>query len=292
MSKWSPPDTAQWIRVPVFDRADTSDADLGSLFAQVTATDVDEFDRTGLPGVQVKVSAQMISTPLSTSRGPAILKLNPPDHPFLVQRELLPRHGGSVRHPSSASPPCHRCLGSNWAVRRPVRSGCRRRWCTEAGAGGRMSGRRSVSGGKISSHVPRAMKSLAEAVAAGGGSYPLAIVRMLEIAAFSYLIGNGDLHGKNLSIRQNPTGLWEVTPAYDLLTTQPYLSWNDPMALTLYGRDGKLIYRWWIEAATTWGCPSAQSGAVWHVSSIRRSSGSTGSRTSVSTKRRRAVWVG
>ncbi len=97
------------------------------------------------------------------------------------------------------------------------------------------------------------MKALADAVATGGGSYPLAIVRMVEIAAFSYLIGNGDLHGKNLSIGQNPDGVWEVTPAYDLLTTQPYLSWNDPMALSLYGRDGKLAHRWWIDAARRLG---------------------------------------
>jgi serine/threonine-protein kinase HipA len=41
----------------------------------------------------------------------------------------------------------------------------------------------------------------------------LALRRILETAAFSYLIGNGDLHGKNLSIRLTPAGRWEVTPA-------------------------------------------------------------------------------
>ena len=53
----------------------------------------------------------------------------------------------------------------------------------------------------------------------------------------SYAIGNGDLHGKNYSIRQGKQDLWGVTPAYDLLCTQPYMSWNDPMALTFYGRN-------------------------------------------------------
>ncbi|WP_019930277.1 HipA domain-containing protein [Nocardia sp. BMG111209] len=114
-----------------------------------------------------------------------------------------------------------------------------------------VSGRYPAAKYRIS--LQEAMKALADAVATGGGSYPLAIVRMVEIAAFSYLIGNGDLHGKNLSIGQNPDGVWEVTPAYDLLTTQPYLSWNDPMALSLYGRDGKLAHRWWIDAARRLG---------------------------------------
>ncbi|MQY18524.1 type II toxin-antitoxin system HipA family toxin [Nocardia macrotermitis] len=236
--------------VPVFDGADTSDADFGSLFAQVTATNADEFDRTGLPGVQVKVSAQMISTPLSTTRGPAILKLNPPDHPFLVENEnffldMAAACGIQVpQHRIATDGRGRTALFVDRFDRVVERSGVRKLAQEDAC---QVGGRYPAAKYRIT--LQEAMRSLAEAVSAGGGSYPLAIVRMLEIAAFSYLIGNGDLHGKNLSIRQNPTGLWEVTPAYDLLTTQPYLSWNDPMALRLYGRDGKLIYRWWIEAA-------------------------------------------
>ncbi|WP_228833831.1 HipA domain-containing protein [Nocardia farcinica] len=61
--------------------------------------------------------------------------------------------------------------------------------------------------------------------------------------------------GKNLSILRAPSGIWEVTPAYDLLTTQPYLSWKDPMALALYGRNARLGHRWWMEAAERLGVP-------------------------------------
>ncbi|MBO0879514.1 MAG: HipA domain-containing protein [Mycobacterium sp.] len=236
--------------VPVFDRADTAHADFGALFAQVTATNVDEFDRIGLPGVQVKVSAQMISTPLSTSRGPAILKLNPPDHPFLVENEsffldMAAACGIPVPRHHLATDGLGRTALFVDRFDRVVEGSEVRKLAQEDAC--QVGGRYPAAKYRIT--LQEAMKSLAEAVVAGGGSYPMAIVRMLEIAAFSYLIGNGDLHGKNLSIRQNPAGLWEVTPAYDLLTTQPYLSWNDPMALPLYGRDGKLIYRWWIEAA-------------------------------------------
>ncbi|WP_067852163.1 type II toxin-antitoxin system HipA family toxin [Nocardia shimofusensis] len=104
--------------------------------------------------------------------------------------------------------------------------------------------------------LQEAIIGLAEAVQAGAGSRRSAVLHMLEIAAFSYLIGNGDLHGKNLSIRQAPGGIWEVTPAYDLLTTQPYLSWKDPMALSLFGRNNKLHRRWWLEAAERLGVPA------------------------------------
>jgi serine/threonine-protein kinase HipA len=94
---------------------------------------------------------------------------------------------------------------------------------------------------------------LASAVEAAGGSRPLALRRLLETAAFSYVIGNGDLHGKNLSIRQGPSGLWEVTPAYDLVSTQPYLGWQDPMSLPMYGRANRLTRRWWLDAAQRLG---------------------------------------
>ncbi|WP_410876991.1 type II toxin-antitoxin system HipA family toxin [Nocardia sp. A7] len=240
--------------VPIFDRTDASHADFGSLFAQAAATDADEFDRTGLPGVQVKVSAQMISTPLSTTRGPAILKLNPPNNPFLVENEnffldMAAACGIDVpRHHLAADGRRRTALFVDRFDRVVERNGVRKLAQEDAC---QVGGRYPAAKYRIT--LQEAMKSLAEAVTAGGGSYPLAIVRMLEIAAFSYLIGNGDLHGKNLSIRQNPGGVWEVTPAYDLLTTQPYLSWKDPMALPLYGRDGKLSYRWWIEAAQRLG---------------------------------------
>jgi serine/threonine-protein kinase HipA len=84
-----------------------------------------------------------------------------------------------------------------------------------------------------------AITALADACARGGGSKPAAVLELLKIVVFSWLIGNGDLHGKNLSI-YNLDGVWQPTPAYDLLCTQPYTRWRDPMALNLYGRANRL----------------------------------------------------
>jgi serine/threonine-protein kinase HipA len=46
---------------------------------------------------------------------------------------------------------------------------------------------------------------------------------LLHQLLYSYAIGNNDVHAKNLSVGQDPrTGVWSVTPVYDVLHTWPY----------------------------------------------------------------------
>ncbi|WP_369830919.1 type II toxin-antitoxin system HipA family toxin [Mycobacterium sp. NS-7484] len=97
-----------------------------------------------------------------------------------------------------------------------------------------------------------AIGSLADACARGGGSRVVAVAELLKTVVFSWLIGNGDLHGKNLSI-YNPDDVWQPTPAYDLLCTQPYAGWKDPMALSLYGWANKLTRANFVEAGERLG---------------------------------------
>nr|WP_233165439.1 HipA domain-containing protein [Mycobacterium sp. AT1] len=97
-----------------------------------------------------------------------------------------------------------------------------------------------------------AITSLAEACARGGGSKVVAVAELLKTVVFSWLIGNGDLHGKNLSI-YNPDGIWQPTPAYDLLSTQPYAGWKDPMALNLFGRANRLTRANFVDAGERLG---------------------------------------
>lgn len=82
-----------------------------------------------------------------------------------------------------------------------------------------------------------------------------ATIELLKTVVFSWLIGNGDLHGKNLSI-YDPDGVWQPTPAYDLLCTQPYLRWRDPMALNLFGRANRLTRANFIDAGERLGIRS------------------------------------
>ena len=46
-------------------------------------------DKVGLPGIQEKVSARVISLPLSTPTDRFILKLNPPEFPHVVENEAF-----------------------------------------------------------------------------------------------------------------------------------------------------------------------------------------------------------
>ena len=64
-------------------------------------------------------------------------------------------------------------------------------------------------------------------------------LKALELYAFSYLIANGDLHAKNVSVRIEPKrGNIVLAPAYDLLSTLPY--GDSRMALAIGGRDRRL----------------------------------------------------
>ncbi|MFD4439197.1 type II toxin-antitoxin system HipA family toxin [Nocardia sp. NPDC058519] len=242
--------------LPIFDEEDSTAVDFAELFTRATAGDLEMIDRTALPGVQMKVSAEMLSTPVITTGGPAILKLDPAEYPLLVDNEEFFLN---MAHDAGISVPNHR-LGVDRTGRkalfverfdRVVDTAAIRRLAQEDAC--QVLGRYPAAKYRMS--MQEAIIGLASAVREGGGSYRLASLRMLEIAAFSYLIGNGDLHGKNLSIRRDTDGLWGVTPAYDLLSTQPYLGWNDPMALQLYGRAAKLTRRWWLDAADRLGVP-------------------------------------
>ncbi len=62
-------------------------------------------------------------------------------------------------------------------------------------------------------------------------------LRLLQLQALSYLIANGDLHAKNISI-QTTKGQTRQTPIYDLLSILPY--GDGDLALPIEGRDKKL----------------------------------------------------
>jgi serine/threonine-protein kinase HipA len=228
--------------------------DFDVVFALATSADAAKLDRIALPGVQIKVSASMISTPLRTTAAPAIFKLSPPEYPTLVANEYF-----FLRMAAGCGIPVPRCHLIHDRAGRPglvverfdrVTDGKKLRRLAQEDAC-QLLGRYPAARYRLS--LQEVAGALSAAVEVGAGSRRLALRRIIEIASFSYLIGNGDLHGKNLSVRCAPTGLWEVTPAYDLVSTQPYTGWQDPMALSLYGRANRLTRRWWLDGAVRLG---------------------------------------
>lgn len=65
--------------------------------------------------------------------------------------------------------------------------------------------------------------------------------RLFELVLFSYLTGNTDMHLKNFSLIENNLGEYELSPAYDLLSTALVIADdNEESALTINGNKSKL----------------------------------------------------
>lgn len=69
-------------------------------------------------------------------------------------------------------------------------------------------------------------------------AYPVYLERFFTLVAFNYLVHNGDAHAKNFSlIRNEETGEYNLTPAYDLLNTRLHLPNETRTALKLFKDD-------------------------------------------------------
>ena len=64
--------------------------------------------------------------------------------------------------------------------------------------------------------------------------------RLFEVILFCYLTGNTDMHLKNYALIENPLGQYELSPAYDLLSTLLVLSDEEESALTINGKKNRL----------------------------------------------------
>ncbi len=79
-------------------------------------------------------------------------------------------------------------------------------------------------------------------------------VRFLELNLFSWLSGNADMHLKNFSLLNAEGGRWELSPAYDLLSTALVLNADrEETALTVNGKKSKLRRSDWAVLASSMG---------------------------------------
>jgi serine/threonine-protein kinase HipA len=256
-----PAGTPPPARLPMFQPS--RDNDFRAVYAKLTGS-VDA-DPVGLAGVQPKVSAVTWSTTTRTSAGPAILKLGPAQFPLLVENEhffMGMAAACGLRVPRTSL--IHDANGHSALLVTRFDRDRETRIAQEDAC--QVDGIYPASKYRIKTET--AINTLADACARGGGSKAAAVLELLKTVVFSWLIGNGDLHGKNLSI-YNPNGIWQPTPAYDLLTTQPYAGWKDPMALNLFGRANKLDRAHFLYAAEQLGlrsrAPSKMIDSVVHA---------------------------
>ncbi|WP_427005690.1 type II toxin-antitoxin system HipA family toxin [Pseudarthrobacter sp. H2] len=192
-------------------------------------------DPVALAGVQDKLSAGMISMPVARAGRRFILKLNAPEFPHVVENEFVMfRYAAKLRIPLSRVQLIRDVAGRPGLLverfdRIPVAGGAPdavERLAVEDGAqvlGLYPADKYNVGYGQV-------CRALAAYCAA-----PLPALRNLAVqAAFAWLSGNGDLHAKNVSMVQQPSGEWSIAPVYDIPSTVVY--GDKTLALTLDGK--------------------------------------------------------
>lgn len=185
-----------------------------------------------LAGVQDKVSAAMISLPVSRRHERYILKLTPPEYPHLVENEAF---------------------FLEWSRRCKISTATARLVHDAHGTAGLLVTRfdRIIhDGGPRSLAVEDAcqaldrwpadkynvpFESVAEAMMRLSSAPAVTARGILQQLVFAWLSGNGDLHAKNISIVATPSGEARLAPAYDLPSTILY--GDTTLALTVDGRD-------------------------------------------------------
>ena len=207
---------------------DFSEVVFAELFAQAIGQ---QPDRTALPGVQDKISGQMLNMPVQGRTQAYILKLDPPEFPHLVENEyFFFRAAGRTRlrltdvelvrdrlgAPGLLVHRFDRIHGNDRIRSLAVEDACQvlGRW----------------PGDKYVISTEEAITGLARCCRAPG----VAALELYRLLVFAYLSGNGDLHAKNLAILQDQRGEWRVTPAYDLPSSAIY--GDRTMALPIGGR--------------------------------------------------------
>lgn len=207
---------------------DFSEVVFADLFAQAIGQ---QPDRVALPGVQDKISGQMVNVPVQGRSRAYILKLNPPEFPHLVENEaFFFRAAAHTRLRLADVELVHDKRGApgllvNRFDRAPegdlvrplaVEDACQvlGRW----------------PGDKYVISTEDAIAGLARCCRAPG----VAALELYRLLVFAYLSGNGDLHAKNLAILRDQRGEWRVTPAYDLPSSAVY--GDRTMAMPIGGR--------------------------------------------------------
>jgi serine/threonine-protein kinase HipA len=210
-----------------------------------------------IPGIQEKISSAVISFPLRGKRKPRsyIIKLNPPDKPGMVENEafFLRMAGDCGLAASEASLVYDREKAPGLLVARFDRifsAALKTEIKVHQEDACQFLDRYPADKYSIK------CSEIAEGIMQWCSAPIIEIAKFIRMQAFSYLIANGDMHAKNVSIQVSPhTKRVELTPAYDLLSTLPY--GDQRMALQLEGRDDNLKRGHFLEFGRRYGVRAA-----------------------------------
>jgi serine/threonine-protein kinase HipA len=187
---------------------------------------------SGIPGVQDKVSSQMLNAPAKTAGIDYILKFNPKDVPFAVENEFFFLELAKQVGIKTAKAQLLTDSEGKHALRlqRFDRVGNRankQRLAVEDGC--QVLNRYPLDKYRVD------FVQMVNQFIALSPSKETTAYRLFQQLVFNWLIGNGDAHAKNFSIRKSSLGEWQAAPAYDLLCTAFYQ--DKKMALPLEGQE-------------------------------------------------------
>lgn len=188
---------------------------------------------SGIPGVQDKVSSQMLNAPAKTAGQEYILKFNPVAVPFAVENEAYflglakkcsIKTAGFELLTDGQGEHALRLTRFDRVNTKPRKT----RLAVEDGA--QVLNRYPLDKYRID------FVELAQKMISHCASKETAGMALFQQLVFNWLIGNGDAHAKNFSILQLASGEWRAAPAYDLLCTSFYEN-DKTMALAIDGEN-------------------------------------------------------
>lgn len=233
---------------PLADTSHPEDLDFASLAEAV--------DPHGLPGVQSKASASMLTTPLALANRRYLLKLDPPRHRHLVLNEAAHLIGAKALKIPVAK--------HNVVLDRNGLPGLLVERFDRIQDEGLL--RLALEDAAQVLNLPPASKyavSSEDVVLALAGLCKAKVIAVRNLYlqfVFAWLTGNGDLHAKNASVLEGGRGGWVVAPVYDIPCTLLY--GDDTMALTVAGRVKNLKARHWQDFAASIGLPERAAAAA------------------------------
>jgi serine/threonine-protein kinase HipA len=223
------------------------DIDFYDYFQEILGKNTYASGEDTLAGVQEKISASMISFPLNIAKETKsyILKLNPKDKPSLIENELSTMTLAAKCGITTAKVKLVRDKNKNLGLLverfdRVWNEGKKAFALIHQEDACQFSDRYPADKYKLS--FAEIVKNAAEIATAPQPT----VLKLMRLYCFSYLVGNGDLHAKNISLfTAEDSGIIDLTPAYDLISTFVY--GDQKMALKLDGKDDSITKKMVIQ---------------------------------------------
>lgn len=232
---------------------DLEDCDLWEVFSE--AVGGERLDPHALSGVQEKAAGSVVSFPSEVGFGnsPTIIKISPKAYPHLVENESFFLN---VAAAAGLAVNEHKIIRDKVGRTGLVVKRFDRAIIKKSLVRLHQEDMCQLLGQYPWNKYRVKIKDVVQAIQEHATSPKREILALIGLYLFSYLIGNADLHAKNISLyRRQESNTIELTPGYDLLSPAPFQGLDTRMALPLDGRGDSFIPRNFIEFADRFDVP-------------------------------------